>query len=312
VFNLRAQSTSSNPLDDPLLRLYSNSGTGSTPLATNDDDAISANSQINYTATYGGVHYLLASSFSNASTPADTGAYTLSAASAGTLNAAITTAISNILRINPAATGLSLATDLSGRVATGSLSTSAAIAEIAQQADASTSVATLAYEFFTGRIPSLGGIDFLVSPSGSNPSNLNSPYYQSFNLENRYINFAVNLGKLGEGRTSFETGYGALSLIDATKKAYSSIFGSTPTDAKAHLLIDSRVNYFSSYGGDGPNGIGTKAAMVGWLMAEAVKADVGMYARANHAFLIDLADGASFAVDIVGVYGRPEFNYFGV
>ena len=51
--------------------------------------------------------------------------------------------------------------------------------------------------------------------------------------------------------------------------------------------------------------------MVGWLMAEAEKADVGMYARANAAFLTDLADGAAFAVDLIGTYGRPEFDYAG-
>ena len=111
-------------------------------------------------------------------------------------------------------------------------------------------------------------MDFLVSPTGPNGNNLNSAYYQSFNLENRYINFAVNLGKLGEGKIQFE----------------------------------------AAYGGDGATGIGTKAAMVGWLLAEAVKADTGMYARANDAFLIDLADGANFAVDLVGLYGKPEFN----
>ena len=39
-------------------------------------------------------------------------------------------------------------------------------------------------------------------------------------------------------------------------------------------------------------------------MAEAVKADVGSYARATEAFLTDLADGAAqFNVDLVGVYG---------
>jgi serralysin len=51
--------------------------------------------------------------------------------------------------------------------------------------------------------------------------------------------------------------------------------------------------------------------MVGWLLAEAAKADIGVYAKANDAFLADLADGAAFGVDIVGVYGRPEYAYTG-
>ena len=81
-----------------------------------------------------------------------------------------------------------------------------------------------------------------------------------------------------------------------------------PTDAKvAALLAGGRDAYFAGYGLDGPNGIGTKAAAVGWLLAEAAKGDIGAYAKANAAFLMDLADGANFAVDLVGVYGKPEF-----
>jgi serralysin len=68
-----------------------------------------------------------------------------------------------------------------------------------------------------------------------------------------------------------------------------------------------RADYFAYYGGDGPNGIGTKAAMVGWLLAEAEKADIGMYSKANHAFLTDLADGAPYAIDLIGTYGQPGF-----
>ncbi len=68
-----------------------------------------------------------------------------------------------------------------------------------------------------------------------------------------------------------------------------------------------RAEYFAALGQDGANGIGTKAAMVGWHLAEAEKADVGLYARANDAFLTDLADGADYAIDLVGVYGQPGF-----
>ena len=48
--------------------------------------------------------------------------------------------------------------------------------------------------------------------------------------------------------------------------------------------------------------------MVGWLLAEAMKADVGQYANASNAYFTDLADGAPFAVDLVAVYGKPENN----
>ena len=65
----------------------------------------------------------------------------------------------------------------------------------------------------------------LPSSGGPNTNNINSAYYQSFSLENRYINFAVNLGKLGEGKATFDATYGGLDLFEATRKAYATIFG---------------------------------------------------------------------------------------
>ena len=158
-------------------------------------------------------------------------------------------------------------------------------------------------------------MDYLVSPTGPNANNLNSAYYQSFNLENRYINFAVNLGKLGEGKDAFLAKYGSLSFVEATREAYKTIFGAAPTDAKIHAMIDSRDDYFAAYGGDGANGIGTKAAMVGWLLAEAQKADLGVMVRSNDAWLTDLADGsAPFAIDILDPakgYYKADFVFGG-
>jgi Ca2+-binding RTX toxin-like protein len=180
-------------------------------------------------------------------------------------------------------------------------------------AGATTSVASLSYQFFTGKIPTEAGIDYLVSPTGPNPNNLNSAYYQSFNLENRYINFAVNLGKIGDGNAKFTADYGGLSLFDATKKAYAAIFGGTPTDEKTHALIDTRIDYFAYYGGDGANGIGAKAAMVGWLLAEAEKADLGVMVRSNDAWLADLTDGsAPFAINVLDPakgYWRADYIF---
>ena len=159
-------------------------------------------------------------------------------------------------------------------------------------------MAVLTYQFFTGRTPTTGGIDYLVSPTGPDPDNLNSAYYQGFNVENRYINFAVNLGRYGEGAAAFQAAHGAESLFDATRDAYAAIFGATPTDAKLHDILDTtltlngatftRAQYFALYGGDGPSGLGTKAAAVGFLLAEAEKADVGVYAHAQDSFLSDL------------------------
>ncbi|ATC32146.1 VCBS repeat-containing protein [Caulobacter vibrioides] len=233
-------------------------------------------------------------------------------AEAPTAQAAIATAIGAVLRASSPA----LAGALSDKVAAGTLSQAGAIAEIVKTADQTTSVATLSYLFFTGKIPSNLGVDYLVSPTGPNPNNLNSAYYQTFNLENRYINFAVNLGRDGEGKAAFQSAYGSLSLFDATKKAYAHIFGATPTDTKvANLLSGGRDAYFAAYGQDGLNGQGTKAAMVGWLLAEAEKADLGVMARANAAWLTDLADGAApFAIDILAPpngYWKADFVFGG-
>jgi Ca2+-binding RTX toxin-like protein len=231
-------------------------------------------------------------------------------------DATVGLAVASLLRASAAAgAGGVLTADLTAKITAGAMTQAAAIGEVVKAADQTTSVATLSYLFFTGKIPGQAGIDYLVSPTGPNGNNLNSAYYQFFNLENRYINFAVNLGKVGEGNAKFSAEYGALSLFDATKKAYAAIFGGTPTDAKVHALIDTRVDYFASYGGDGANGLGTKAAMVGWLLAEAEKADVGVMARSNAAWLTDLADGsAPFAIDILDPakgYYKADFVFGG-
>ncbi|WP_454714941.1 hypothetical protein [Caulobacter segnis] len=223
--------------------------------------------------------------------------------------------VGNVLRSTGGAAG-TFASDLSARLESGALNPASALTEIVAKAGASTSVATLAYAFFTGKIPGQAGIDYLVSPTGPNANNLNSAYYQSFNLENRYINFAVNLGKLGEGKDAFLAKYGSLNFVDATREAYKTIFGAAPTDAKIHAMIDTRVDYFAYYGGDGANGIGAKAAMVGWLLAEAQKADLGVMVRSNDAWLKDLADDGSapFAIDILDPakgYYKADFIFGG-
>ncbi|PIC01633.1 hypothetical protein [Caulobacter sp. X] len=206
---------------------------------------------------------------------------------------------------------------LADQVDAATMTLTAARAEIGKMAIASTSVANLSYAFFTGVTPKMAGLDYLVSPTGGNANNLNSAYYTSFSAENRYINFSVNLGKTGEGAAKFQAAYGALDLTAAATKAYTEIFGFAPAAGKIDAILNDQVpngqggtytrgEYFASFGGDGLNGQGTKAAMVGWLLNEAAKADLGVYAKANDAFLADLAaDGqASFNVDLLGVYGQ--------
>ncbi|WP_454714013.1 calcium-binding protein [Caulobacter segnis] len=181
------------------------------------------------------------------------------------------------------------------------------VKNIVDAADPTTAVASMSYQFFTGKVPTMLGLDYLVSQDGNNPNNLNSDYYAQFNTVNRFINFAVNLGKYGDGKDSFAAGYGALSLFDATKKAYAAIFGATPTDAKVHAIIDTRVDYLAYYGGDGADGIGTKAAMVGYLLSAGATENVGVIAKSNDAWLTDLEDGfARFDVSILD----PTIGYY--
>jgi serralysin len=192
---------------------------------------------------------------------------------------------------------------LNAQIADGTMSKSAALTQIANLADGTVALAETAYQFFTGRTPTQAGLNWLVS-SPANPTDLNDPYYAGFSMENRYINFAVNLGKFGEGAGGFAAKYGAMSLGATFKDAYAVIFGVVPTDAKVAAMVDPRAGYFAYYGQDGATGVGTKAAAVGWLLAEAVKADTGTYATAVNNFLLDLSDGsAQHNVDLVGVYG---------
>ncbi|PIB93219.1 hypothetical protein [Caulobacter sp. FWC2] len=222
----------------------------------------------------------------------------------------------NILRLPTSATlGSDLTKDLINKWTIGALTADQVTQAIVNAADSTTSVASMSYQFFTGKVPSQLGVDFLISPTGPNTTNLNSAYYAKFDTVNRYINFAVNLGKDGDGKASFAAAYGDLSLLDATKKAYAAIFGATPTDAKAHQLIDTRVDYLAYYGGDGPSGIGTKAAMVGFLLAAAATENLGVMAKSNDAWLADLADGsAPFAVNILDPangYYKADFIFGG-
>ncbi len=299
-FYLEGVDTNAGTLVDPLLGLFSVRDGALAYEATWDDDEATLNSAGVYAAAESGRFYLAVKSFDD-----EVGSYRLTFVEART-SAVFDTAAANILR----STSALVIDDVTREFAAGDCTQDEAIARLVQAADATTSVATLSYQFFTGEIPTAAGLDYLVSPGGPNPNNLNSAYFQSFNLENRYINFAVGLGTFGEGKVLFTAEYAALSLAGATKKAYGEIFGAAPSDAKvAAILSGGRDLYFASYGGDGADGIGTKAAMVGWLLAEAEKADLGVYAKSNAAFLTDLADGATYNVDIVGTYARPEYTY---
>ncbi|WP_395444002.1 hypothetical protein [Caulobacter sp. UC70_42] len=135
---------------------------------------------------------------------------------------------------------------------------------------------------------------------------------------NRYINFAVNLAKVGEGRETFIKTYGENGTMFSTfQKAYLKLFGVERTYDEILTYLDAEVpngrggtytrgEYFAELGGDGGNGVGTRAAMVGALMAEAMNSNQGPYADAVRAFLADVAlDGKVNALSVFfSVYGE--------
>ena len=178
--------------------------------------------------------------------------------------------------------------------------------------DGSTSVAEISYAFFTGKTPTQAGLNYLVH-SAQNATDLNDPYYAQFTTENRYINFANNLATgPGAGAAAFQASYGALSLTDATAKAYAAIFGTTPTADKITAILNAQVSnglggtetraqYFSDI--TGGSAASQKAAAIGFLLADSVKEGFGLYQQADLHFLQDLAHGtAVFNIDLLATY----------
>ena len=200
--------------------------------------------------------------------------------------------------------------------ANGSISDASALSYVVNTADADTAVALQSYQFFTGKTPTAAGLSYLVN-STANTTDLNDAYYQGFNLENRYINFAQNLGILGEGATAFQATYSPLTFAQAVSTAYETIIGSAqataagidPIAAKADIA--GRLGYFQQVAAQRLPGVSqdlaVKAAVVGYIMAEAIKADVGLYAAGVNAFLGDLAPDnfAQFNNDMVLNYAIP-------
>ncbi|WP_304441769.1 M10 family metallopeptidase [Caulobacter sp. FWC2] len=230
----------------------------------------------------------------------------------------VASAMASVLRLQTFSTGADAMTkSIAGAMASGTSYTDA-IGLVIKATVNTSAVAALSYQFFTGKTPTTVGMAYLVDPNGANPNTLNGAYYQSFDTVNRFINFSVNLGKNGEGASAFTATYGALSLFDATKKAYAAIFGLTPTDQKVQDLLDTNVTvggsimtrsgYLAYYGQDGVNGQGTKAAMVGWLLAAAETEHIGVYAKSADAFFADQVTHNVYGLDLIGTYAKPEYN----
>lgn len=226
----------------------------------------------------------------------------------------VATAMNNILRIAPLSAEAQATTkQLAADMAAGETLDSA-MAQVMKAAAATTEVAVLSYQFFTGKTPTDAGMDYLIAPAGPNANNLSSDYYSALNVENRYINFAINLGTQGEGKATFAKTYGDLTLFETTKQAYAKVFGAAPSDEKVHLLLDTvvgpdgmtRAQYFGERAHDATDGQGAKAAMVGWLLAEAASANIGVYAKSAEAFFTDQMKYGVYSVDLIGVYGKVD------
>ena len=156
------------------------------------------------------------------------------------------------------------------------------------------------YQFFTNRIPERSGLEYLIA-SDVNENDLNDPYYEQFNVENKFFNFANNLGSFGEGADSFADRFSILTFEQAVLSAYDQIVGKSVAE-EAGIDYESAIAFFmNSYGyyvdvaseRVVPSGIAldqaVKIVMIGSLLNEALKADIGPYADALGTFANEIA-----------------------
>lgn len=178
--------------------------------------------------------------------------------------------------------------------ASGALSDAATIANVLQFAQDKSDVALATYQFFTGASPSLAGLAYLVHSNAlnPNPNDLSSAYYAGFNKENRYYNFSVNLATAGPGAAAFATAYGSLTFTQAVTAAYEQIVGSgivgvAQAQAAEASIIASQPYFAAVAAARAPaanQDLATKAIMIGYILEEAQKADLGIYAKAIDQF----------------------------
>lgn len=231
----------------------------------------------------------------------------------------------------PDATTATAITAAANSDAVGSISDSQAlqIAIATPQTRATSDVAELTYAFFTGSTPSSAGVDYLVTNPGSG---YNTSYYNGasgtaaapsaggFNTENRYYNAAINLaaGPSSAGNGAFVSTYGALTLQQTITTAYNTIIGqgaaTTTAGAAGVASIASSLSYFQTVAAQRAVGvsadIATKAIIVAYILEEAVKADIGVYAKALDQFNAAIAvGGAIYGSNLLTTYGAGGANF---
>lgn len=220
--------------------------------------------------------------------------------------------------VAPDAATTALLNAFAAQTQTGQLSDAQALSFVINSAQDDVQVAVQAYQFFTGSVPSSAGLDYLTN-SATNANDLNDAYYAQFNLENRYINFAANLGLNGEGAAGFASTYGGLTFNSFVDVIYETIIGSSyataaglnPAAAKADIA--GRYNNFVQLATErglitaastpAQVDLAVKASVVGYLMAEGAKADVGIYAAGANNFVNAMVSGTEqYGVNLLTNY----------
>jgi hypothetical protein len=192
------------------------------------------------------------------------------------------------LGITPTAAETLLIQAYANQSAAGLLSDAQAIANVTAFAQDKTDVALATYQFFSGATPTLAGLSFLVH-GGGNANDLSSAFYAGFNKENRYYNFAINLAldPASANSAAFAASYGSLTFAQAVQVAYENIVGTAVVGAAgaaaAIASITASQSFFQSIAASrattSNQDLATKAIMIGYILEEAQKADVGVYAK---------------------------------
>ena len=201
---------------------------------------------------------------------------------------------------------------LDALVASGAITPQQAVLQIINAASGTTAVAETTYQFFTGLTPSQAGLTYLVH-SDANLSDLGDAYYQGFNLENRYINFAANLGLHSDYSPAFASTFGPMSYDQAVRTAYDRIIGQDAAlraginVEQAISDIEGRKAYFDQVAaerfGTADHDLAVKLTTIAYILEESVRSNTGHYGESNQNFLYDLADGqAQFHVNLVATY----------
>jgi len=182
-----------------------------------------------------------------------------------------------------------------------------AIDRIVDMLDGTSAVAVQSYQFFTGGTPSGDGMDYLVD-STVNTNDLNDAapgQYAALSTENRYINFAINLGAsaAGAGKANFEATYGTLTFKEVAQVAYEAVIGTAAAQA-AGINVTAAIDYLSRAENEaylrafvaqkapGVNvELAIRAALVGQIMSAGATADVGNYNAATERLLVGALDG---------------------